>query len=103
MEQHPRERPAEPRDPFQLTAGGAGGDPRLMLDCLVEEYARMGFSFEEIVALFEDPGLLATHGLRGLFGAEATRERVRDVLSRCGVLKVRMHAAPPDSHPCGRS
>jgi hypothetical protein len=92
--EHPKDRPAEPADPFQLFAGGVAGDPRLMLDCLVEEYSRMGYDAHALLRLFEDPEFLATHGLRGLFGADAIRERVREVLARCGVLRVRVSALP---------
>ncbi|MCP3913944.1 MAG: hypothetical protein GY711_00130 [bacterium] len=104
MPSHPKDRPAEPADPFQMLAGGVEGDPLLMLDCVVEEYARMGLEADEIVALFEDPQFLATHGLRSLFGVEATRERVLSVLSRCGILRVTASAAPPTApFPCKRS
>ena len=102
MGDHPKDRPAESADPFQMMAGGVEGDPGLMLDCIVEEYSRMGAGQEEIVRLFDDPQFLATHGLQGLFGAEETRDRVRDVLSRCGVLRVNVTALPPAS-PCERS
>ena len=100
MSAHPKDRAAEPADPFQMMAGGVEGDPLLMLDCIVEEYSRMGAGEEEILRLFDDPEFLATHGLRGLFGAEATRDRVRDVLSRCGILRVNVMALPPES-ACG--
>jgi hypothetical protein len=103
MGEHPKDRPAEPEDPFQMFASGVSGDPALMLDCLIEEYARMGLGADEILALFEQPRFLATHGLFGLFGAEATRARVRDVLARCGVLRVRASAAPPDAPSCSWS
>jgi hypothetical protein len=99
MGDHPADRPAEPADPLQMMAGGVEGDPLLMLDCIVEEYSRMGVDEEQILALFDDPQFLATHGLRGLFGPQATRDRVRDVLSRCGILRVNVVALPPDS-PC---
>lgn len=102
MGEHPKERPAEPADPFQMMAGGVEGDPLLMLDCIVEEYSRMGLEEEDVVRLFDDPVFLATHGLRGLFGVEATRRRVREVLSRCGILRVSTVALPPES-PCERS
>ena len=84
MSDHPKERPAEPADPFQMMAGGVEGDPLLMLDCVVEEYARMGANEEQILRLFDDPEFLATHGLRGLLGVQATHDRVREVLSRFG-------------------
>lgn len=102
MSEHPKERPAEVTDPFQLMASGVAGDPLLMLDCLIEEYSRMGAGEEAILRLFGDPAFLATHGLRGLFGEDATRARVRAVLARCGVLRVRVQALPPEP-PCARS
>lgn len=94
MSEHPKDRPAEPEDPFQMFAGGVAGDPGLMLDCLVEEYSRMGYGPDELFELFERPEFLATHGLHGLFGGESVRERVGQVLSRCGILSVRISAAP---------
>jgi hypothetical protein len=94
VSEHPKNRPAELADPLTMTASGVEGDPLLMLDCLVEEYSRMGIDAEQIVELFETPEFLATHGLRGHFGAEATRDRVRQVLSRCGVLRVRTTVVP---------
>ena len=100
MSEHPKDRPAEPADPFQLFAGGVAGDPLLMLDCLVEEYSRMGLDAGEIERLFDDPLFLATHGLRSLFGAGATRERVRHVLARCGVLRVSASVVPSDPFSC---
>lgn len=97
MAEHPKERPAEPEDPFQMFAAGVEGDPELMLTCLVEEYSRLGYDAEQLVSLFSDPMFLATHGLRDLFGPEGTRERVLAVLARCGVLRVTAHALPPES------
>ena len=103
MSEHPKDRPAEPEDPFQMFADGVEGDPGLMLDCLVEEYARMDLAADEIHRLFENPEFLATHGLRDHFGAAATRDRVQAVLARCGVLRVSTTSAPPTTFPCHRS
>lgn len=97
MSEHPKDRPAELADPYQLIAGGVEGDPLLMLDCIVEEYARMGADEAQILGLFEDPMFLATHGLHGLLGAANTRERVRRTLSRCGVLRFSQTVLPPES------
>lgn len=97
MSEHPKDRPAELADPLQLMAGGVEGDPLLMLDCIVEEYARMGADEEQVYALFEDPTFLATHGLHGLLGPASTRDRVRRVLSRCGVLRFTQTVLPPES------
>lgn len=96
MSEHPKDRPAEAADPFQLMADGVEGDPAVMFDCLVEEYSRLGYGADGLVGLFEDPMFLATHGLRGLFGAEETRRRVGEVLARCGILRVTAVAVPPE-------
>jgi hypothetical protein len=96
MSEHPKDRPAEPADPLQMMASGVEGDPGVMFDCVVEEYSRLGYDAVGILGLFENPEFLATHGLRGLFGPEATRKRVSDVLSRCGILRVTATVAPPD-------
>jgi len=101
VSEHPKDRPAEPEDPFKMFAGGVEGDPGLMLDCLVEEYSRMGYDADDLIALFDNPEFLATHGLRNLFGPEETRERVQAVLARCGVLRVTVTALPPENpFPC---
>ena len=97
MTEHPKDRPAEPEDPFQMCAGGVEGDPGLMLTCVVEEYSRMGYDAEQLVELFNAPEFLATHGLRKLFGPEETRERVLAVLDRCGVLRVSARVLPPEN------
>jgi len=82
-----------------MMAGGVAGDPLLMFDCIVEEYSRLGWGEEEILQLFDDPAFLATRGLRDLLGEQATRDRVRGVLSRCRTLRVSVQALPPKS-PC---
>ena len=97
MSEHPKDRPPEPTDPFQMFAAGVEGDPELMLTCLVEEYSRLGYDAEGLVALFDDPEFLATHGLSELLGPEETRERVLSVLARCGVLRVTAHVLPPEN------
>ncbi|MAF66950.1 MAG: hypothetical protein CMJ84_15005 [Planctomycetes bacterium] len=97
MGEHPKDRPAEPADPLKMMAGGVAGDPGLMLDCMVEEYARIGFGEAQILELFESQEFLATHGLRNLFGSDGTRDRVREVLSRCGVMRVTTTVARPES------
>jgi len=41
-EKHPRHRAIEEDDPMQLNADAVFGDPEVMLESLIEEYARMG-------------------------------------------------------------
>ena len=85
----------EPDDPMQLAGALAHGDPGLMLDCLVEEYAHMGFDAERILELFQ-PGYAATHALLLALGPEAVRQRVGEVLARCGVLRVSVRTTHHD-------
>ncbi len=62
------------------------GDPQVMLDCLIEEFARMGWDANRIELIFENPFFLASHSLAKRFGHEAIRERIEQTLERCGVF-----------------
>ncbi len=95
--EHPKNRPVEPADPMELNAEGAPGDAWVMLDVIVEEYARMGWSAEKMMELFTDPFFQATSGLTRMFGEEAVRNRVTETLARCGVLRVRITEAPKEA------
>jgi hypothetical protein len=47
-----------------------------MLRCVVQEYAWLGCSADDILRLFQDPFYPALHGLLQYFGAEGVRARV---------------------------
>ena len=99
-EQHPRDRPIEPADPMQLTAEPVDGDPRVMLDSIIEEYAGLGWNGERIAELFAKPFFQATWGLTALFGPEQVRARIDAVLARRGVMRFVTTVEPepdPDS------
>ena len=83
---HPATRPAEPEDPFTLHATLAAGDPELMLQCLVQEYAWLGWDAEQILSLFRDPFYPALHALRDLYGEDGVRQRVEALIRESGVL-----------------
>ena len=87
--EHPKDRPLEPDDPMEMMAADATGDPLVMLDGIVEEYARMGWGREQIAELFDSPFFQATHGLRKLLGKEEIERRIEATLKRCGVFRVR--------------
>ena len=101
-EEHPANRPIEPEDPLMMTGDCPEGDPGYMLTSIVEEYARMGWGAEQIMALFDKPFFRATNGLKKLFGEAETKRRIYETLSRCGVLHVRMESDLPaqDAVPC---
>jgi len=92
---HPAAREILPDDPMEMTGFEVPGDPDLMLRLLVEEYARIGWNAEAIMQLARDPNYQAFHGLWRNFGETALRDRVEQVLSRCGVMRVRTIAAEP--------
>lgn len=108
---HPAERPVEPEHPMALMADSFGGDPEVMLECVIQEYARLGHGTEQLIAMCRDPFFQAIYGLRELFGDEGLERRIRDIVGRCGVLRfsVSVVAAPalPDTTtaeaagPCG--
>ena len=87
--QHPASREILPEDPLEMQAFEVPGDTDLMVRLLVEEYARIGWGLEEILHLARDPNYRAFHGLWQLYGEEALRHRVRDILSQCGVIRVK--------------
>lgn len=83
---HPTTRPVEPDDPMTLYATPIAGDPEVMLRCLVQEYAGMGWDAEHMVALFRDPYYPVLHELWRRFGEVGIREQIAAVLSQTGVF-----------------
>lgn len=77
----------EPDDPMVLQGTEVGGDCRVMLDSIIEEYAMMGWDAGKIEKLFDLPFFRATHGLMVQMGKDAIRRRIREVLGRVGVLR----------------
>lgn len=86
---HPASREILPDDPLEMHGFEISGDPLLMLRMLVEEYARIGWGDEAILALARDPNFQAFHGLWLHFGENEFCRRVRECLSRCGVFRVK--------------
>lgn len=102
-EQKPRKEP-EPDDPMELVMVPVpGGDAELMATCIVEEYARLGMSEEEIFRLFRSP-LYQTHAFYLTYGDAWVRALIRRVLQRTGRFRVRVveterpHDLGDDSH-----
>jgi hypothetical protein len=77
---HPATRPAEPDDPFTLHATAVGGDPEVMLRCMIQEYAWLGWNSEEILSLFPNPLYPALRSFWEYFGATGVQERVRSIV-----------------------
>ena len=94
---HPALREILPDDPMEMTGFQVPGDPNLMLRLLVEEYARVGWGVEDLLRLARDPHYQAFHGLWRMFGEEELRRRVNTIISRCGVMRVRVKESEPIS------
>ena len=75
-------------DPFEMHAQGVAGDPFLMVDHIIEEFAQMGWDSQKIARLFEDPFYRATHQLGLALGSDAVRNRIKIVLSKRGVIRI---------------
>ena len=86
---HPATREVLPEDPMDLHGFEVPGDPELMMRLLVEDYARMGWNTQSIVGLATDPNYQVFHGLLQMFGEDEFRRRTANVISRCGVMRVK--------------
>jgi len=93
---HPASREILPDDPMDMRGFEVPGDPQLMLRLLVEEYARIGWDSNAILQLARDPNYQAFHGLWQLFGEDTFRLHVTDILSRCGVIRVKVTENQPN-------
>jgi hypothetical protein len=94
---HPASREILPDDPLEMQGFEVHGDPKLMLRMLVEEYARIGWGVDAILQLARDSNYLAFHGLRQAYGEEQLRQLVSEVISRCGVMRVKTTETQPIS------
>jgi hypothetical protein len=77
---HPTTREVEPEDPMELIATPVQGDPEVMLECFLQEFAWMGWDAEQLMALFRDPGYPVLNQLLEHYGEPSIRERIRSLL-----------------------
>ncbi len=89
----PESKPLDPDDPMEMKAAVIAGDERLMMECLIEEFAHLGWGAEKIARMFDDPFFLASHGLEKRFGRRAVLDCIEHTLARCGVFHVEMKEA----------
>jgi len=90
---HPASREVLPDDPMELRGFQVPGDPQLMLQLLVEEYARGGWGIDSIMQLALDPNYQAFHKLLKQLGEEELRKRVGEIISQCGIINVKTKEA----------
>jgi hypothetical protein len=100
---HPATRGVEADDPLELVAEPLPGDPDLMLACVVQEFAWMGWGADQLLELFRSPDYPALNQLLARYGAAEVRRRVGELLGRSGVFRVREAVAddpdPEDDEP----
>ncbi len=84
---HPATRAVEPEDPMMMCATPAPGDPDVMLECVVMEYAGLGWDVDRVLGLFRNPEYPALHALWRALGDAAVRDRVTQLLRRTGVFR----------------
>lgn len=99
---HPATRPVEPEDPMMLTATATAGDPQVMLRCLVQEYAWMGWNTDQILSLFHNPFYPVLCAMREACGENEIRQRVDAVVRETGVFRFQAtvhEPVPPCSEP----
>jgi hypothetical protein len=94
---HPATREILPDDPMEMCGFEVVGDPLIMLRMLVEEYARIGWGLEAILQLARDPNYRAFFALRSAYGETELRRRIGEILSRCGVMRVKSKETEPIS------
>lgn len=93
---HPLARPAEAEDPYELVAQPVAGDPDVMLECILQEYAWMGWTGEQLLSLFRNPGYPVLVELHRHFGEEAIRARVAALAAQWGTLRFRETLVEPE-------
>ncbi len=86
---HPITRSVEADDPLELVANPVQGDPEVMLDCMVQEFAWMGWVADDLLQLFHSPDYPVLNQLREHFGDDDVRRRIESLLKRVGVFRVR--------------
>ncbi len=91
----PESKPLDPDDPMEIKAAVIAGDERLMMECLIEEFAHLGWSAKKIAGMFGEPNFLAAHGLEKRFGRQAVLECIEHTLARCGVFHFEMKKTSP--------
>jgi hypothetical protein len=84
---HPLHRVVEPEDPLELVATPVQGDPDFMLQCVVQEFAWMGWGVDELMRLFRSPLYPVLNLLLQHYGEQAVRQRVQALLGWSGVFR----------------
>jgi hypothetical protein len=85
---HPATREVESDDPMEIVATPVAGDVDMMLECIVQEFAWMGWDEEQMWRLFGSADYPVLAGLRAALGDVELRRRLCTVLTRQGAFRV---------------
>jgi hypothetical protein len=86
---HPATREVEVEDPMELVAMPVAGDAKVMLECVVQEFAWMGCDERQLMEMFQSADYPVLAGLREFVGEEEIRRQLRVILDRQGAFRVR--------------
>jgi hypothetical protein len=84
---HPLSRGVEADDPMELVATPACGDPDVMLEAFVQEFAQMGFGADELYQMFRSPAYPVLHQLGDYLGEPELRRKIDELVTRTGVFR----------------
>lgn len=94
MSDAPR-KPPEPDDPTVLVGVSLpGGDPDLMAECLVDEYARLGLGDEALLRIFRNPTFTAAYAIWRQRGDPYVRALIARARQRWGQPRFTVREAP---------
>lgn len=96
---HPLERDVEPDDPLELLGECVPGDPSVMLDCILQEFAWMGCGPSQLLAMFSHPGYPVLCQLRELLGDDEIRRRVKLLVDQGGVMQFQATVTEEEEDP----
>jgi hypothetical protein len=85
---HPATREVESEDPMELVATPIAGDADVMLECIMQEFAWMGWDEEKMMELFHSSAYPVLGQLRQSLGEDEIRFRIRNILARQGAFRV---------------
>ncbi|MBX7105762.1 MAG: hypothetical protein K1X57_16890 [Gemmataceae bacterium] len=78
---HPATREVEAEDPLELIANPAPGDPDVMLNCMIQEFAWQGYDAAQLLRLFLNPEYPVLNQLLDCYGLEEVRRRIDETLT----------------------
>jgi hypothetical protein len=73
---------------MELVATPVTGDVNVMLECIVQEFAWMGWDEEKMMDLFYSSDYPVLIQLRESFGDHEVRRQMRNILARQGTFRV---------------